>query len=329
MQYDNINMKSENKTHSSYLLLLAITLIFNISCVEEESELEASLGSDDTELVQDTPSNGSGDEETREEVESEVPAEEVVNSNFNLLIDCSAEQDKKKTCKLDNKKKIINFEIITKSSECSDHKKNLNIRRFDRKITVRNGCNVSVNILTGDLTKSELNMTGNAFSQTGLSFYDFGDITLTKKYKKGSEVLINNDSGIASYSNNGVGVAGGDIVADQINYDPSNHTFQAIGVELPENSSRVEVEVSRLFQKEGERAIVLILDEENKIMGKKTIQWKKKESNEHVKKVKVNTYNASKMIIAPLQYKDQKERMNDSSDFLVKSINFINYQSDL
>lgn len=300
---------------NTFTLLLLFTLTFGMGCensTEFDEEIQAAL-----DQINEEKADESKDLKSDDPNESDhVYAEQLI---------CESDSSKK-VCKISNKKRIISFEIDKENSseECFSNKNNLKVRRFARKVVVNNGCHAVVNLTTGVLSTEELEL-----ENADLSFYDFGDIELTKKYKKGSEVLFNNASGIAVFSKDGVGIAGGNVVADQINYEPSNNTFQAIGINLQENSAKAHIEVSRMFQKEGERAIVLVLSDDNKIMKRKVIKWKNKDSNEHTKTVKVNTYGATKIVIAPLKYKDQGDNIEDSSDFFLKSVKLVHYEETL
>ena len=314
MHSDNLYM-IRTKNINTFTFFLLFTLSLTIGCensTESEEEIQAALDRID----------GNRDDKSKD-LKSDDPNEE--NQTFSEEIICESDSSKK-VCKLSDKRRILSFKIdeTNSSAECFLDKKNLRVLRFARKIIVNNGCRAIIRMNTGFLNNEDIDL-----ENANLSIYDFGDITLTKRYRKGSEVIFNNASGIAVYTKDGLGVAGGDVVADQINYDPSNNTFQAIGMDLPENSAKAHIEVSRMFQKEGERAIVLVLNDENIIMKRKVISWKNKDADEHTKIVKVNTYGAAKIIIAPLKYKDQGDNIKDSSDFFVKSFKLVNYEEAL
>lgn len=255
---------------------------------------------------------------------------------FQASIECRASDelaDKKWTkCKIDAAKGfgIINYEIDEHSSPLCFEKGNIRVSLSGKQIRVRKGCHAIVHYNAAKIIRPSLE--GQSLMDS-MQAFGLDDIILPRRLKQGEVVEMSESSAELTLNSDGIGVKGGGSHApSQINFDPIEEKFESVSFDIPNNSLFVTVSVSRMVAREstGERGVILLLDEKNEIVRRKHMRWgkKAKEKDLHEKRVKINTAGAVKALIVPLDYrKVELEGRTDSSDFYVKNLKFVKYES--
>ena len=297
-------------------LLITIFVILSFYSCNQDGEATS---------ISEIVNNPSLPEEIQDSLDDITEIENIIPDNYQEF-SCQSLNGEKKGCLVSDDKnlRIIDFIIRQDSSaECLE-KKGYRARPGTRKIVVAPDCDLKGYIKVAPIQKEEFILNSENENISGLGM---GAISLPKKLKAGNVVEFNeSDEDVSiSYTKDGIGINGGNVVPSQLNYDPVTKEFEALMFAVPENSIRYEITVSRMFAKEstGERGMVILLNEDNEIVGKRHLKWKKDTTeNVHTKTVKGYTHGATKMLVVPRDYrKDDRER-TDSSDFYVKALNY-------
>lgn len=312
-----------------------VFLFLIISCVEDSETTDSFStkkennvsGEETNKPIVPTPPKAEENKvnDTINDESSSLPEKIQTNLNDYKVIECSNGDTKLTRCMIsgDKSQRIVDYIISDESSvECFE-KRNLKVRYLSRSIISRGGCNSKVYIKVGNIRSTSFN-SENIETSTQVKVFTFGDITLPNKIKKGEFVDINpsNNENVFYKTNDGFGILGGDVATGQFNHDSTTNEFEAFVFNI-RNEIKVRVTLSRLFAKEGERALAITLNENNEILRKKYITLRKDNDlreNKHEKSFSIITKGAKSLLILPYKYRKGFIKENDSSDFYIKEL---------
>lgn len=293
------------------LVTAALLILFISGCETDEAQLQELA----QQFIDERNQNG-------EETLTETP------QIWDKEITCSADLEEVNKCILEGKERIVDYAISSESSPECFEKGAVRVAVGGKRVRVKNGCDLVLNIKTSLIEKVELK-EDDLFSN--VKGFASGSISLPDSLVTGEQVTVleNEEEVVLTNTIDGVGIAGGVHAPDQLNFDPVTGEFEALSFALPENSVKVRITVSRMFAREstGERGLVLLLDGEGKIVRKRVVRWGKRgvENNLNVKSVALRTKGAKVAIVLPIDYKNNDEAgRTDSSDFFLKSVKFFN-----
>ena len=318
------------------LNLLFITLFTSCLSGDEgkdpfQGEIQESRENESTEETKEVPRDVREIEEI-EKVEDVVDQDLVetdtkkdISHGF-IELNCSHEAEDFNVCNVSDDKnlRVVDFKISDDSSEECFSKGNLRVRLLSRKIRVKNGCKAKVFV---KLSKIDIAKIGSDSinSNDDVTSLEPGELVLPERIVVGEFVSIErtqNERRLFDIANNGlIGLEGGFPVSEQFNHNAETGEVEAIALKI-EDEIKVRVSFSHLYAREGERAIMITLDENGEIIKRRVVGWGKKhqETNRHERKASIQTKGAKVLLIFPYEYKKGFYRDGDSSDFFIKEI---------
>jgi hypothetical protein len=256
---------------------------------------------------------------------------ETINTSNLVTFTCELGELKRNKCLLpsvegESALRIIEVKNVvnTGSSDC-ELGSNMRILGNLKGIRIRKGCEGTFVASTTRELKRIKYGTKTPWSEISIKALDFGEAEV-----EDGILMSDSDTGVLKTDKNGLGVAGGRHAGNQINYDVNLGQSQGLLFELPTNTLGINVVLSNLYKSEstGERAELIVLDEEYQVIATKTrgkLARYKKEDRNHVGQVRFRGIKGAKyLLVKAVHYKGVEVKENgDSSDFYVRYLNVL------
>lgn len=244
-----------------------------------------------------------------------------VVQNRSHYLNCKSKNLLEKICQA--RGNILSYELSSTFDTSKDCIKGESYKLVSpNSILVKNGCQAKFLVETDNIIIISNNEFGwDSLSPRGATGIEL-DEYLNIDFNPYAPILEE-----ISFNNNGIGVKGGDIVPNQINYNPELLTTEGIVINLKVDTLKARIHVSNLFQTErsGERGKVFAYDENynlvsSKVLDNATLKFNSTGHQGHttIKSLVKFRY----LVFIALPYLEQNDILTDSSDYFIRRIAF-------